>query len=63
MHLYLATGLSEASAEADADEVLEPAWLSLADALAAIDDGRIRDAKTIVGVSWLARRLPTHEGQ
>ncbi len=61
MHLYLATGLSETSAEADADEVLEPAWMSLADALAAIEDGRIRDAKTIVGVSWLARRLPTHE--
>jgi ADP-ribose pyrophosphatase len=63
MHLYLATGLSEAMAEADADEVLEPAWLSLADALAAIDDGRIRDAKTIVGVTWLARRLPAHEEQ
>jgi ADP-ribose pyrophosphatase len=63
MHLYLATGLTDASAEADADEVLEPAWLSLADALAAIDDGRIRDAKTMVGVAWLARRLPTHEGQ
>jgi ADP-ribose pyrophosphatase len=62
MHLYLATGLSEASAEADADEVLEPAWLSLADALAAIDDGRIRDAKTMVGVAWLARRLPSHQG-
>lgn len=63
MHLYLATGLSEASAEADADEVLEPAWLTLADALAAIDDGRIRDAKTIVGVGWLARRLPTHQAR
>ena len=59
MHLYLATGLSEARADADADELLEPDWLTLADALAAVDDGRIRDAKTIVGVSWLARRLPT----
>ena len=59
MHLYLATGLSEASADTDADELLEPDWLTLADALAAVDDGRIRDAKTIVGVSWLARRLPT----
>ncbi len=58
MHLYLATGLSPAEAEADPDEVLEAEWLSLADALAAIDDGRIRDAKTIAGVSWLARRLP-----
>ena len=60
MHLYLATGLTPASAEADADELLEADWMSLSDALAAIDDGRVRDAKTIAGVGWLARRLPTH---
>jgi hypothetical protein len=32
--------------------------MTIFEALAAIEDGRIRDAKTIVGVSWLARRLP-----
>jgi len=59
MHLYLATDLrDDPSAEADADEILEPDWMTLTDALAAIEDGTIRDAKTIVGVSWLARRLP-----
>jgi hypothetical protein len=59
MHLYLATDLREdTSGEADADEVLDPAWMTISEALAAIEDGRIRDAKTIVGVSWLARRLP-----
>ena len=57
MHLYLAMGLTEASAEADADELLEPSWLSLPDALAAADDGRIADAKSIVAIGWLARRL------
>lgn len=57
MHLYLATELSTAAGEADADELLEPTWMTLEDALAAIDDGRIRDAKTLVGVEWLARRL------
>ena len=57
MHLYLATGLTDATAEADADELLEPAWLTLPDALAAVDDGRIADAKSIVGIGWLARRL------
>ena len=62
MHLYLATGLSESHADADPDELIEPDWLSLPEALAAIEDGRIRDAKTIVGVGWLARRLPTHRG-
>ena len=59
MHLYLATDLRDASGEdaADADELLEPLWLTLPEALGAIDNGRIRDAKTIAGVEWLARRL------
>ena len=57
MHLYLATGLSEATAEADADELIARSWLALPDAIAAIDDGRIIDAKSIVGIGWLARRL------
>lgn len=57
MHLYLATDLTDASADADDDEELEPSWLSLADALAAIEDGTIADAKTIAGILWLARRL------
>jgi len=59
MHLYLATGLSETAAGGDEDEQLEPSWLTLSEALAAIDDGRIIDAKTMAGVSWLARRLPS----
>ena len=57
MHLFLAADLTEASATADDDEELEPWWLSLPDALAAIDDGRVADAKTVVGILWLARRL------
>jgi ADP-ribose pyrophosphatase len=56
MRTYLATGLSPAEADGDEDEELEPAWLSLTDALAAIEDGRIIDAKSIVGILWLARR-------
>ena len=58
MHLFLATDLVETAAGGDPDEQLEPSWMTLADALAAIDDGRIFDAKTIAGVGWLARRLP-----
>lgn len=56
MHLYLATELSEETADGDEDELLEPSWMSLPDALTAIEDGRIVDAKTIVGIGWLARR-------
>jgi len=58
MHLYLATDLTEASAEHDPDEQLEPSWMTLAEALAAADGGQILDAKTIAGVGWLARRVP-----
>ncbi len=57
MHLFLATDLADSPGQADEDEQLEPSWMSLADALAAVDDGRITDAKTMVAVSWLERRL------
>ena len=57
MYLYLATGLAEAIGEADADELIERSWLPLSDALAAVDDGRVTDAKSILGIGWLARRL------
>lgn len=58
MHVFLATGLSRTDAHlADADERIEPSWLGLDDAMAACDDGRIRDAKSIAALGWLARRL------
>jgi len=57
MHLFLATELVDAPAEADVDEQLEPSWMTLTEALAAAADGRIDDAKTLVGIGWLARRL------
>lgn len=57
MHVYLATGLSEAAADADADEILEPSWMTLPELLEAIDHGTIVDAKTIAAVGWLERRL------
>ena len=54
--LFLATDLHPVDAQPPDDEALERSWLTLADALAAIDDGRIRDAKSLVGILWLARR-------
>ena len=55
--LFVATGLRETDASGPDDELLEPSWLSLPDALAAIDDGRVIDAKSVAGILWLARRL------
>ena len=57
MHLYLATDLTDAPSLADPDEQLDPSWMLLDDALAAIDDGRIADAKSLVAIGWLARHI------
>jgi len=61
MHLYLATGLSPVTGDdragPDEDEHLELVHLHWRAALAAAARGELRDAKTILGVLWLARRL------
>lgn len=58
MHLYLATDLTDTPSIADEDESLDRDWLSISEAEAAIDEGRIMDAKTIAAVGWLARHVP-----
>ncbi|MBF6604866.1 MAG: NUDIX hydrolase [Chloroflexi bacterium] len=58
MHLYLATDLRPASGDRrgpDEDERLELARLSRHDAMAAATDGRLADAKSILGLLWLDR--------
>jgi ADP-ribose pyrophosphatase len=59
MHLYLATNLEAAHPDGrlgpDEDERLILEWLPWRDAIAAAESGVIRDAKSIVGLFWLAR--------
>ena len=56
--VYLATGLHPAAGSAHADdEDLEVVRMTLPDALGAVDRGEIEDAKSIVAILWLARRL------
>jgi ADP-ribose pyrophosphatase len=55
--LFLATGLFDAEADAPEDELLERSWLTLADAVAAVEEGRVIDAKSVAGILWLAHRL------
>ena len=60
MHLYLATDLRRAETDRrapDEDERLELERLPWREAVAAASDGRIADAKSIVGLLWLARLL------
>ena len=52
--LYLCTGLTRREQNLDADEQIEVHEIPFDEALAMIPDGRIRDAKTIVGL-YLAR--------
>lgn len=54
--LFLATGLRDTVVEAPEDEDLELSWLPLVDAVAAVVDGSIIDAKSIAGILWLAQR-------
>ena len=61
MHLYLATDLTavhEGALQPDEDERLELYPTPFPDALAMADRGEIRDAKTIVGLLWVARLRP-----
>ena len=56
--LFLATGLApDATAPPPPDETIERVWFTPDQALAAIDDGQIIDAKSLAGIWWLARRL------
>jgi ADP-ribose pyrophosphatase len=60
MFLYLATDLAPAGPGRlgpDEDEALDLVRLPWREALAAAERGEIRDAKSLVGILWLARRL------
>ncbi len=66
MHLYLATDLSPAGDDGrlgpDEDERLILEWRPWQDAVAAAENGEIRDAKSIVGLFWLARVMDAEQG-
>lgn len=57
MYLYLARELSEAKQATEEDESIGVERMALADAVAMIERGEIRDAKTIVGLLLIARRF------
>jgi len=50
IYLYLATGLNLTEACHDADEVMEVHWLDFQQALSWAGSGKIKDAKTIIGL-------------
>jgi ADP-ribose pyrophosphatase len=50
---YLAQGLHEVGNALDEDEFLEVLRVPMSEALAMIKDGRINEAKTVMGLLWL----------
>lgn len=53
IHVYQATGLTKGQQQLDRDEVLDVIEMPLREAIAKIEDGTIRDAKTIIGLQTL----------
>jgi ADP-ribose pyrophosphatase len=56
MALFLARGLSSGKAQPEEDEKITVRFFPLSAALKMVETGRIADAKTIIGVLWLATR-------
>jgi len=57
IHIYLASGLTRASQNLDADELLSVHPIGLQRALEMINEGSIQDAKTIAGLHLAVNRL------
>ncbi len=55
IHLFVACDLRQVGRRTENDEFIEPFRVGLAQALAMIAEGRIRDAKTMIAVLRLAR--------
>lgn len=56
MAIFLARGLKSGEAQPEADEVIQVRMVPLSEAVRRVMSGRIRDAKTISGVLWLAQQ-------
>ncbi|MBA3826800.1 MAG: NUDIX hydrolase [Ktedonobacterales bacterium] len=59
-HLYLATKLTQVSGIQDTEEVHAIHTIARADAVQMTKQGAFTDGKTVVGVLWGDRELPTH---
>jgi ADP-ribose pyrophosphatase len=57
IEIYWAQGLSYIGSALDHDEIIEVSELSIADALLAVRDGEITDAKTITALMWAEKTL------
>ncbi|HXC24661.1 MAG TPA: NUDIX hydrolase [Gemmatimonadaceae bacterium] len=54
IHIFMATGLTRGPAATEADEFLEVQTMTMSRALAMIQQGEIQDAKTALGILYVA---------
>jgi ADP-ribose pyrophosphatase len=52
--LYIAKGLRHGPTEMDSDEFIRPVLMPVTEAIERCRDGRINDAKTLIGLLWYA---------
>ena len=57
VHVFLATELEPSPLRPDADEQLAVVRLPFAEALRLVDAGEIRDAKSIIGLTWAGAKV------
>ena len=58
IHVFMARGLAPCEAAHEQHEVFETRWVPLSDeAVSLASDGRLQDAKTIIGLVWATTRL------
>lgn len=62
VHLYLATDLEEVAADPQEREFIERREVPAARALEMVEEGRIRDAKSVAGLLYAARHTGALEG-
>ncbi len=66
IHLFMATGLTQAEAAPDADEFINVDLVDVSELVDAVLDGRVEDAKTVVGAlacdAVLRRLAPPDDG-
>jgi ADP-ribose pyrophosphatase len=57
IHLFLARDLEPAATRHEDHEVIETGWMPLPEAIGLASTGRLRDAKTVIGLLWADARL------
>jgi 8-oxo-dGTP pyrophosphatase MutT (NUDIX family) len=63
IHVFLARGLTACDTGAEPHEVFERSWVPFSEAVALAADGRLQDAKTIVGLIWAGTRVQAGKRQ